>query len=73
MYKGYNEDKQPVKKILQYNKVDGQLFYKVQQEGYKEIIQELEENLKYFIKKVQAYYQKLHQVILRKKGRNQKN
>ena len=29
MYKGYKEDKQLVKKILQYNKVDSQLFYKV--------------------------------------------
>ena len=38
MYKRYKKDKQLVKKILQYNKVDGQLFYKVQQEGYKETI-----------------------------------
>ena len=30
IYKGCEEDKQLVKKILQYNKVDGQLFYKVQ-------------------------------------------
>ena len=30
MYKGYKEDKQLVKKILQYNKVDSQLFYKIQ-------------------------------------------
>ena len=29
IYKGYEEDKQLVKKILQYNKVDSQLFYKV--------------------------------------------
>ena len=28
-YKGYKEDIQPVKKVLQYNKVDSQLFYKV--------------------------------------------
>ena len=70
MYKGYKENKQLVKKILQYDKVDGQLFYKVQWEGYKETTQELEENLKYFTEKIQAYYQKLHQAILRKKGRN---
>ena len=38
MYKGYKEDKQLVKKILQYNKVDGQLFYKVQWEGYNKTI-----------------------------------
>ena len=29
IYKGYKEKKQLIKKILQYNKVDGQLFYKV--------------------------------------------
>ena len=28
-YKGHKEDKWLVKKILQYNKVDSQLFYKV--------------------------------------------
>ena len=28
-YKGRKKDKWPVKKILQHNKVDGQLFYKV--------------------------------------------
>ena len=38
MYKGYKEDEQPVKKILQYNKIDSQLFYKVQWKGYKETI-----------------------------------
>ena len=38
IYKGCEEDKQLVKKILQYNKVDSQLFYKVQWEGYKETI-----------------------------------
>ena len=68
MYKGYKEDKQPVKKILQYNKVDGQLFYKIQQKEYKKTIQELEENLKYSIKKIQEYYQKLYQAILKKMG-----
>ena len=51
IYKECKEDKQPVKKILQYNKVDSQLFYKVQQKGYEETIQELEENLKHSIKK----------------------
>ena len=29
IYKGRKKDEQPVKKILQYNKVDSQLFYKV--------------------------------------------
>ena len=29
IYKGYKEDKQLIKKVLQYNKVDSQLFYKV--------------------------------------------
>ena len=38
IYKGRKENKQLIKKILQYNKVDSQLFYKVQWEGYKETI-----------------------------------
>ena len=29
IYKGYEKDEQLIKKILQHNKVDGQLFYKV--------------------------------------------
>ena len=29
IYKGYKENKQLIKKILQYNKVDNQLFYRV--------------------------------------------
>ena len=29
IYKGYKEDKQLIKKVLQYNKVDSQLFYKI--------------------------------------------
>ena len=29
IYKGYKEDEWLVKKVLQYNKVDGQLFYKI--------------------------------------------
>ena len=56
IYKGRKKDEQPVKKILQHNKVDSQLFYKVQWEGYKETIQELKKNLKHSIKKVQEYY-----------------
>ena len=42
-------------------------FIKSNRKDIKKTIQELEENLKYFIKKIQAYYQKLHQVILKKK------
>ena len=38
MYKGHKEDEQLVKKILQHDKVDNQLFYKVQWEGYEETI-----------------------------------
>ena len=55
-YKGHKENKWPIKKILQHDKVDSQLFYKVQWEGYKETIQELKKNLKHSIKKVQEYY-----------------
>ena len=37
-YKRYKEDEWLVKKILQYNEIDSQLFYKIQWEGYKETI-----------------------------------
>ena len=50
-----------IKQIVNY-------FTKFNKKDIKKTIQELEENLKYFIEKVQVYYQKLHQVILRKKG-----
>ena len=43
-------------------------FIKFNEKDIKKTIQKLEENLKYFIEKVQAYYQKLYQAILRKKG-----
>ena len=72
-YKGREEDEWPVKKILQHDEVDGQLFYEVQWEGYEETTWEPEENLEHSMKKVQEYYQKLHQATLRKKGRSRRN
>ena len=43
------------------------MWYKVLQEGYKETIQELEENLKNAKDKIKAYQRKLGQVVRKKK------
>ena len=43
------------------------MWYKILQKGYKETIQELEENLKNTKDKIKAYQKKLGQVIRKKK------
>ena len=52
IYKGQKEDKWTVKKIINYNKVEGQIWYKVLQENYNKTIQEPKENLKNLKQKV---------------------
>ena len=43
------------------------MWYKVLWEGYKETMQELEENLENIKNKIKAYQKKLNQVVKRKK------
>ena len=43
------------------------MWYKVLQQGYKETIQELEENLENAKDKIKAYQKKLGQVVKKKK------
>ena len=43
-------------------------FIKFNIKNIKKTIQELKENLEYSIEKIQVYYQKLYQAILKKKG-----
>ena len=43
-------------------------FIKSNRKDIKKLHKNQKKNLKYSIKKVQEYYQKLHQAILRKKG-----
>jgi transposase InsO family protein len=72
-YRGQEQDEWPVKKILQHDEVDGQVYYEVQWDGYQETTWEPEENLEHSTEKVKEYYQRLHQATLRKKGQTQKN
>ena len=67
-YRGQEEDKQLLKKIISYKKVNNKMWYKVLQKGYKETIQELEENLENAKDKIKAYQKKLGQVIKKKKN-----
>ena len=67
IYKGQEEDKQQVLKIINYKNINNKIQYKVQQIGYNKTIQELLENLKNTIRKVQEYQKKLGQVVLIKK------
>ena len=68
MYKGQEEDKQQVLKIISYKDINNKIQYKVKQIGYNKTTQELLENLKNAISKVQEYQKRLGQVILKKKS-----
>ena len=63
-YKGQKEDKQEVLKIVNYKDVDNKTQYKVKQIGYNKTTQELLENLKNAISKVQEYWKRLGQGVL---------
>ena len=67
IYRGQEEDKQQVLKIISYKDINNKIQYKVQQTGYNKTTQELLENLKNAIRKVQEYQKRLGQVILIKK------
>ena len=67
MYRGQEEDKQQVLKIISYKDINNKMWYKVQQIGYNKTTQELLKNLKNAIRKVQEYRKKLGQVVLIKK------
>ena len=67
IYRGQEEDKQQVLKIINYKNINNKIQYKVQQIGYNKTTQKLLENLKNAIRKVQEYQKKLGQVVLIKK------
>jgi len=54
-YRGQEEDKWLLKKIISYEEVDNKMWYKVLWEGYKETIWELEENLENTKNKIKVY------------------
>ena len=55
IYRGQEEDKQKVLKVISYKDVNNKTQYKVKQIGYNKTIQEPLENLKNAISKVQEY------------------
>ena len=67
IYRGKEEDKQQVLKIVSYKDINNKIQYKVQWIGYNKTTQELLENLKNAIRKVQEYQKKLDQAVLIKK------
>ena len=54
-YRGQEEDKQEVLKIISYKDINNKTQYKVKQIGYNKTTQELLKNLKNAIGKVQEY------------------
>ena len=67
IYRGQEEDKQQVLKIISYKDVDNKIWYKVKQIGYSETTQEPLSNLDNAIEKVQEYQKKVGQAVLIKK------
>ena len=67
-YKGQEENKQPVKKIINYKEINNKIWFKVLQEDYNKTIQELEENFKNAKDKIKMYQRKLSQAVKRKTG-----
>ena len=67
IYRGQEEDKQQVLRIINYKDINNKVQYKVQQIGYNKTTQELLEKLKNAIRKVQEYQKRLGQVVLIKK------
>jgi len=68
MYRGQEEDKWDVQRVINYEEVDNQLWYKVKWVGYKKTTWEPKENLKNAIKKVEEYYKKAGQAIGKRKN-----
>ena len=69
MYRGQEEDKWQVLKIISYKDVDDETQYKVKWIGYNKTIQEPLSNLENAMGKVQEYQKKVGQVALTRKDR----
>ena len=67
IYRGQEEDKQEVLKIVSYKNINNKIWYKVKQIGYNKTTQELLDILKNAIRKVQEYWKKKGQVVLIRK------
>ena len=67
-YRGQEEDKQEVLKIISYKDINNKIQYKVKWAGYNKTIQKLLNNLKKAIGKIKEYQRKLGQDILIRKN-----
>ena len=65
-YRGQEEDKWEVQKVVNYKEVNDQLWYKVKWVGYQDTTQEPKNNFKNIIKKIKEYYKKAGQAVKRK-------
>ena len=72
-YRGQEEDKWHIQKIINYEEVNKQLWYEVKWAGYTKTTQEPKDNLKNTIKKVEKYYKKASQAVERKKSQGKTN
>ena len=70
-YRGQEEDKQQVLKIIGYKDVDNKTWYKVKWIGYSKTTQELLSNLENAIGKVQEYQKKAGQGVLKRIAKGQ--
>ena len=61
-YKGQEEDKWDVQKVISHKDINRHKWYKVKWIGYNETTWEPKGNLKNTIKKVEEYYKKVNQV-----------
>ena len=68
IYRGQEEDKWDVQKIISHKEINKQTQYKVKQIGYKETTWELIKILRNADRKVKEYYKKAGQVKGRIKG-----
>ena len=65
-YRGQEEDKQQVSKIISYKNVDDEMWYKVKWIGYSKTTWEPLSNLENAIGKVKEYQKKASQGVLKK-------
>ena len=68
IYRGQEEDKQEVLKIVNYKDINNKIQYKVKWIGYNKTTWEPLENLKNAISKVQEYQKRLGQKVLKRKS-----
>ena len=67
IYRGQEEDKWDVQKIINHKEVNNQLWYKIKWTGYTKTTWKPKDNLKNAIKKIEEYYKKASQTVKKKR------